>query len=78
MFDRPLKLKNSSQVHKASYDPRAQRLTLQLNGGTFAYHDVPAEIADGLQKADSHGDYFHEHIRSKPGEPKKFEYTRVN
>jgi hypothetical protein len=64
-MDRPLKLKKkSSQIHEGStYDPDTERLTTVLNGATVAYHQVPQELIDGLEQADSPGSYFHQHIR---------------
>lgn len=72
-MDQPIKLKPSEQVHSATYDPQAQRLTLGLNGGTFAYHGVEQQVADDFAKADSHGQFFHQVIRGN----KKYEHTRV-
>jgi hypothetical protein len=64
--DRPLKLRQSSQIHKGStYDDETGRLTAVLNGGVYSYHDVPPEKIEGLEKAPSHGDYFHKHIRGQ-------------
>ena len=71
-MDSPLKLKPSDQIHDAQYDPAAQRLTLTLNGGKFAYHQVPLETALGLQSAPSHGKFFHQNIRGK------HEFSRVS
>ena len=70
-MDQKLRLKPSTHVHEASYDPEAERLTLRLNGGTIAHHGVPKELALGLQAAQSHGKYYNEHIRGK------FEHSRV-
>jgi len=62
--DRPLKLKNkSSQIHGGTYDDDTGRMVLVLNGATVAYHNVDAKHAVGIENADSHGDYFHKHIR---------------
>jgi len=46
-------------------------LTLDLNGGTFAYHGVPQDKAVAFGEAQSHGDFFHANIRGK------HEFTRV-
>lgn len=70
-MDQPLKLKPSSHVQGARYDPQAQRLTLDLNNGTFAVHDVPPEKAQAYQQADSHGNFFFKNIQGK------HEITRV-
>ena len=72
-----LRLHPSKQVHSPStYDPDTKRLTLTLNGGVFAYHQVEPGVADGLEKAESHGDYFHQHIRGTKEHP-LHEHTRV-
>jgi len=70
--DRPLKLsKKSSHLHSGTYDPQTGRLTLELNGGTVAHHDVPQDTIDGLESADSPGNFYHHNIRSV------HDYTRV-
>jgi len=69
--DSPLKLKESSHVRSAKYDPQAQRLTLELNNGTFAVHGVDAQKAADYQNADSHGDFFFKNFS------KNHEITRV-
>lgn len=71
MADQPLRLKKSSQIHSATYDPSTLRFTAVLNDGTFAYHQVPSDIAYGIEKASSAGKYFHQHIRNSP------QFTRV-
>lgn len=64
-MDRPLNLGTSSQIHGGTYDPRTERLVLHLNDDSVhAYHSVPQEKVDGLEAAESHGDYFHKHIRN--------------
>ena len=70
-MDQKLKLNPSTHVHEASYDPDTQRLTLRLNGGTIAHHGVPAQLAQGLQAAPSHGKFYNENIRGK------YEHSRV-
>ena len=70
-MDQKLKLKPSSHVHGAVYDPDTERLTLNLNGGTIAHHLVPLETAQGLQAAQSHGKFYNENIRGK------YEFSRV-
>jgi hypothetical protein len=71
--DRPLKLKPSSHIHGGTYDPQTGRLTLVLNGGTIAHHGVSVEHAEGLEKAASHGKYYHENIRNNPD----YDFSRV-
>ena len=72
-MDRKLKFKKkSSQIHEGStYDDGTGRLTAVLNGSVVAYHGVHPDTISGLEKADSPGSYFHEHIRNK------HEFSRV-
>lgn len=70
-MDTPLKLKPSSHVHKAVYDPQAERLTLDLNNGVFAVHGVPEDKAAAYEKAPSHGDFFFKNLQGQ------HEITRV-
>lgn len=57
-MDTPLKLKPSSHVKSAKYDAGAERLTLELNNGTFAIHGVPPAKAAEYAASDSHGNFF--------------------
>ena len=61
MADTPIRLKPSTQVHSATYDPQAKRLTLELNGATVAAHDFPPEKAVAFGEAESHGKFFHQY-----------------
>jgi hypothetical protein len=70
-MDKPLKLKPSSHVSAARYDPQAQRLTLDLNNGTFAVHGVDAQKAADYENADSPGSFFFKNFA------KQHEITRV-
>ena len=64
-MDEPLKLHDSDQIHNGTYDARTGRLVLHLNDDSVhAYHSVPQEKVDGLEAAESHGKYFHQHIRN--------------
>lgn len=41
-------------------------LTIKFkSGGIYDYHDCPADLHAKLMAADSHGKFFHEHIKSK-------------
>lgn len=76
-MDRPLKLKNpSSQIHGGTYDPVSKRLVVELNGSEHSVHNVHPDLVDGLEKADSHGKYFHQHILGSVKKP-LHEFTRV-
>lgn len=72
-MDQKLRLKFSSHVHEAKYDPQAERLTLTLNNGVFAVHGVSPSQADAYEKAQSHGDFFFKNFHKN----KKHEITRV-
>ena len=71
-MDTPLKLKPSSHAHGALYDPQTERLTLKLNGGTFAVHNFPKDKALAYEAASSHGDFFFKNIKGQ------HEITRVS
>jgi hypothetical protein len=71
MADRPLKLHKSSQIHSGTYDPATGRLTLVLNGATYAHHSVPEEVVFGLEKAPSHGSFYHQNIQKVYTKPSR-------
>ena len=70
-MDQKLKLHPDHQVHDGTYDPMTGRLVLQLNGGVYAYHSVHPDKKEGLEQAENHGKYFHEHIK------KQHKFSRV-
>ena len=39
----------------------------------YRYFDVPPEVYRGLMAAESHGRYFHQHVRDK-----SYRYQRMN
>jgi hypothetical protein len=54
----------SSVIRSFVYDPAAHRLDVQfVSGRRYSYHDVPANIAAGMQRAISKGSYFNRRIR---------------
>lgn len=65
MAEQPLNLKPSANVKAASYDPDTQKLTVQLNGGTYVYDSVSAEKAQAFADADSHGSFLHTQIKGQ-------------
>ena len=73
MAPRKLNLKPSAHVHGGTYDSSTKTLVLKLNGGTFAHGGVEPEIVEGLEKANSHGQYFNEQIK-----PRKYHYSAVS
>lgn len=40
------------------------------SGGLYAYYNVPTSIYNGLMSAESHGKYFHAHIKGRYGDTK--------
>jgi hypothetical protein len=76
MADQPVRLKKSSQVHEATYDPSTKRCSVVLNGATVAYHQVEPQTIAEWEKADSPGKYFHEFIRGPKDNP-KHKFSRV-
>lgn len=68
-----LKLKKSSNVHGARYDPDTETLETDLNDGTWAHFGVSQEDADKFEDADSHGQHFHKFIKNN----ENYEVKRV-
>ena len=56
----------SSNIASVGYDASSKTLEVEFHSGSlYEYFGVPKEIYDGLMKAESHGSYFHRHIRDK-------------
>jgi len=56
------------------YDQEQRVLEVEFTGGAvYRYFDVPPGVHRGLMAAESHGWYFHEHIRNK-----SYRYQRMN
>ncbi len=56
----------SSVIRGFAYDPAEQRLDITfVTGRRYAYHDVPPEVAEGMRRAFSKGEYFNAAIRDK-------------
>ena len=70
-MDRKLKLGASDNLKGGTYDSDTGRLTLNLKGNHYAYHSVPEHLIEGLESADSHGEFFAKHIKPH------HEFTRV-
>lgn len=55
---------DSSHLSRVRYEEERRRLEIEfLEGGVYEYYEVPPAEFDGLLAAESHGSYFHEHIR---------------
>ena len=64
---------SSSAIRSVGYDGERHVLEIEFdNGAVYDYCDVPADVHRGLMAADSHGRYFHQHIRSNG-----YRYKRV-
>lgn len=63
----PLKPLNSTMLEAAGYDLASRTLAVRFRNGTVVhrYHDVPPEIAEGLESAESAGRYFNANVRGK-------------
>ena len=67
---KPLK---SSALAAHGYDAISRVLKLQFTGSDrmHEYHDVPPEVAAGLETAESAGRYYAAEIRGKFGKPEE-------
>jgi len=62
----------SSNLSSVRYDADERVLEVEFTSGTqYSYSDVPQETFDDLLTADSHGKFFHAHIRSS------FDYEKL-
>ena len=54
----------SSALRSIGYDQEQRVLEIEFtNGAVYQYFDVPREVYRGLMAAESHGRYFHQHVR---------------
>lgn len=57
---------SSSNIKAWGYDEGKKLLHIEFNhGGSYAYHDVPKEVAEGFHGAESAGKHFHSAIRGQ-------------
>ena len=64
----------SSALRSVGYDEDGQTLEIEFtNGAVYRYSDVPPEVYRGLMAAESHGRYFHQHVRDAG-----YRYQRMN
>jgi hypothetical protein len=62
----------SSNLRGLDYNPNTATLTVIFrNASAYLYFRVPPKIVHGLLKAESHGGFFHQHIRDR------FSYRRI-
>lgn len=61
----------SEAMIEATHDPVTATLRIRFaDGDWYSYRAVPAEVFAALLAADSHGRYFHDHIRDR------YDYSR--
>ncbi len=54
----------SSMLRAVGYDAEKRILEVEFtSGGVYEYSDVPPEVYADLLRAESYGQYFHEHVR---------------
>ena len=59
-----MQLVSSSNLFAVDYDSWQATLTIEFHsGGVYEYYSVPHSVYAGLISADSHGRYFHKHIK---------------
>jgi len=62
----------SSALRSVGYDEQQQTLEIEFtSGAVYRYFDVPPEVYRGLMAAESHGRYFHQHVRNKNYGPQR-------
>lgn len=63
---------NSSNLFAVDYDSWRATLTIEFHsGGMYEYYSVPRSVYAELMNADSHGRYFHRHIKGR------YRYRRI-
>jgi hypothetical protein len=61
----------STVIRYFFYEPGVCTLRIKfVSGRRYAYHDVPADLADVMRNAFSEGGYFSQHI------PRRYRFTR--
>lgn len=56
----------SSNLRSVGYDPVTSTLEVEFHtGSVYEYRRVPAQVHDGLMRAGSKGEYFHDNIRDR-------------
>ena len=58
----------STSIRSVGYDDEADVLEIEFqSGGVYRYEEVPRGVYDDLLRAESHGRYFHDHVRGEYG-----------
>ncbi|MGQ4659260.1 KTSC domain-containing protein [Lysobacter sp. F6437] len=56
----------SEALRSVGYDGKRQVLEIEFQSGElYRYFDVPASVHAGLMEAQSHGEYFSQHVRDR-------------
>ena len=57
---------DSEAIDEISYDANRSTLFVRFaHGGWYSYFMVPSELYEAFVAAESHGRFFHEHIRDR-------------
>jgi hypothetical protein len=57
---------DSEAIDEISYDERRSVLFVRFaHGDWYSYFEVPADIYEAFVAAESHGRFFHDHIRDR-------------
>jgi KTSC domain len=68
----------SEAIDEIAYEPRQSVLLVRFaHGGWYTYFGVPAAVYEEFIAAESHGRYFHEHVRDRYPYHRGREFTRV-
>jgi hypothetical protein len=61
-----LQVMNSEAIELAGYDKRVNKLRIKYvgNDSFYDYHDVPPEVYEQFVRADSHGAFVNENIKT--------------
>ena len=56
----------SSNIRAVGYDQESRTLEVEFqSGGIYQYSGVPVNVHEGLMRAASKGEYFHDHIKER-------------
>jgi hypothetical protein len=56
----------SQAIEEIVYDPKQSAMFVRfVHGGWYTYSNVPAEVCKAFMSAESHGRFFHDHIRDR-------------
>lgn len=65
---------NSSNIHSIGYDAETATLAVEFSSKrVYLYRNVPQELADSLNEAESVGKWFYNNIKNRPEYPHSLE-----